>query len=296
MKFDTQKLNDITTVLIQNVFGETVLGVRNLFGLGSVNFTAAVTTDKKVLIVRLNIEDGIENYRKEKWAIHLAVQQGVPAPEVLYVGELDGVAASVFPFVEGHNGTLHPDKTIIWHYLGDYAKRTHDIDVPGFGEALSNEDTWQSYLQYNIDSLTQDDDLIKLGILHQASSQLLKDTFTRLSQTTLQFGLSHGDLSERNTIVDAQGKVWLIDWGNAGVQVVPHFDFDGVLSSNVAADTLEFASFLAGYGMTRERFEKLHPQIQDFSLLQATDKLRWAIDRKPERIENYARRLEQKIK
>src|SRR5579871_5638180 len=127
-------------------------------------------------------------------------------------------------------------------------------------------------------------DLIKLGVLNQASSQLLKDTFTRLSHTTLQFGLSHGDLSERNTIVDAQAKVWLVDWGCANAHVIPHFDFDGVLSSNVAADTLEFASFLAGYGMTRERFEKLHPQIQDFSLLQATDKLRWAIDKKPERI------------
>ena len=157
MKFDTQKLNDITTVLIQNVFGETVLGVRNLFGLGSVNFTAAVTTDKRVLIVRLNTEDGIQNYQKEKWAIHLAVQQGVPAPEALYVGELDGVAASVFPFVEGHNGTLHPDKATIWHYLGDYAKHTHEINVLGFGEGLSNEDTWRRYLQYNIDSLTRDD-------------------------------------------------------------------------------------------------------------------------------------------
>lgn len=73
-------------------------------------------------------------------------------------------------FVDGVNGL---DSTVpksdIWRQLGEYAKLSHSIHVKGFGENLidsvhgefqspsraGSDGSWQGYVQYNINSLTE---------------------------------------------------------------------------------------------------------------------------------------------
>jgi len=300
-KNEKQKLENIAAKVVQEILQEKALEIKDISQFGEVNYTCSVKTDKRLVVVRMNAEDGVEKFQIEEWSIRLAIREGIPTPPVLYVGEVDGVAVGIFPYIEGVNGKLFPDKGIVWKNIGKYAKRIHQILVNGFGETLIKgeahqfKDNWQRYVQYNIDSLTPQDKLIEMGVLDEKTSQLLKDIFIRLLNTPLKFGLSHGDLSERNTIIDLQGKVWLIDWGCISAQVIPHFDFTAVLDWNLDKGSSEFSSFLQGYGMTEEEFEAIYPQILDFALLQTTDKLRWAIDRNPEEIQRFAGRLKKKI-
>ena len=50
-------------------------------------------------------------------------------------------------------------------------------------------------------------------------------------------------------------------------------------------------NFLDGYGMNLDEYRAIKPEIQILSLLQAIDKLRWAIDRNQEKIEEFSTRV-----
>jgi aminoglycoside phosphotransferase (APT) family kinase protein len=301
MTFDHLRLERLAGEIVAGFSGEAVLEVTRPFEFGEVNFTALVTTEQRKFVVRLNPEDGIETFQREAWAIQLASAQGVRTPAALHVGEYEGVAASIFPYIDSINGKQYADKAKIWWNIGRFASRMHSIPVSGYGEELVDAaahqfgDTFQRYLQYNIDSLTPDDELIREYLLTSVQSWQLREALSRLAKADLKFGLSHGDLSEKNTLVDAGGSVWLIDWGCLGAQVVPHFDFDAVLGWNCTANTPEFANFLAGYGMSAAEFSAILPEIEAFGLLQAVDKVRWALARQPDAIPEKVNDLHKRL-
>jgi hypothetical protein len=202
----------------------------------------------------------------------------------------------VLPYIEGQNGSLSPNKSLLWETLGKFTNRIHEIKTNGFGDKkVKNgnntfEDTWKRYLDYNIDSLNSEDMLIAMGVLTALSSNKLKETFKELKIESFSFGLNHGDISEKNTIISPTGEIWVLDWGSAHSHVIPHHDFLGVLAW-IDSDSPEFSAFLKGYGMTKDKFDQIRPQLKKLELLQITDKLRWAIDRKPERIEEFKKIL-----
>jgi len=103
--------------------------------------------------------------------------------------------------------------------------------------------------------------------------------------------LCHGDLAPRNTAVAEDGRVFLLDWGCAQANVVPHFDVGEVLCSELSADSEEFAAFLDGYGMTRAAFEDQALDRTAIMALCRADLLRWAIDRAPASIPDCASQL-----
>ena len=300
-KSNSRDLKEVATHFIQDIFHRRVFNVIDLTGrYGSVNSTHVVKTDGDTFVVRLNTEESVKRFELEKWAINLAIAADVSTPPMIYVGEMDGIAVSVLPFVPGQNGKEVTNKKELWRALGEYLRKIHNIHVKGYGETLEDPDqhlfkgSFREYVGYNLESLNAQDPLLKMGVLDERTSNLLQDTFTQLSKTTFQFGLSHGDVSVKNTVVDEKRKVWLLDWGCAQAQIVPHFDFDGVLGW-IKPESEKFASFLQGYGMTLAEFQLIYPQILDFSLLQATDKLRWAIDKKPANIKKFSVRLKKKI-
>lgn len=301
-KADKEKLKNIARSVIEDVFAEEIIELRSIVDLGEVNYTLFVKTSKRPLIVRLNGEDGIEKFQTEKWASERAKEIGIPTPPFLHLCEVEGVAVTVLTYVEGINGKIHPEKTMIWEQLGKYAKRLHSINVKGFGDELIDQkahqfkDSWQRFVQYNIDSLNSEDKLIELGVIDIKTSQKLKETFINLFSIPLRFGLCHGDISEKNTIIDPQGKVWLIDWGCVHAQAVPYFDLWSIIDWNVQPGSAEFDSFLQGYGLTNDEFNGMYPKLVDFALLETTDKLRWAIDKKPEKIQSFSSRLKKKLK
>ncbi|WP_307544566.1 phosphotransferase family protein [Paenibacillus sp. V4I5] len=205
-------------------------------------------------------------------------------------------------FIDDDNGL---DSTVlksdVWRQLGEYAKLIHSIQVKGFGENLidpnngefqspshaGSDGSWQGYVQYNINSLTEYDRFINLGVITQMESQRVRKLFENLKKEPFRFGLNHGDISLKNTIVNQEGQVILLDWGSAEVSVVSHGDIIQVMQCQILGEGPnidEFKAFLDGYGLS----EKDLTDLKHLLLLRAFDKLRWAIDRSPNLIEPFA--------
>jgi hypothetical protein len=72
-------------------------------------------------------------------------------------------------------------------------------------------------------------------------------------------------------------------------------DFAEILHSSLDEDSQEFSLLLESYGMTKEEFEKIKPDIHRLELLRFADKVRWAIDRKPDLIEQKAKELKEAL-
>ena len=291
---ENTKINLETTVhtLCQKELGEGVKDLRKIEAFGIVNVVYFVETNKRRYIFRLNTEDGLGQFLKESWCMDEAHKKGIPTTSVLKCSEIDNTAYMIQPYIEGVNGSELENKKIIWESLGKYARLNHGIAVSGFGDRMSEkgvfDGSWQKYLQYNIDSLTEDDKLLQMGAFDITTSQKLRECFKRLSTIKLNFGLCHADFSDTNVIVDNDSKVWLIDWGSAEAHIVPHLDFSVVLKDHLTKNSELFKYFLTGYGMSLLDFEKLEPELNALTVLIATDKLRWAIDRKPKKIEEFS--------
>lgn len=295
--------NDLAKKIIVNVLGEKVQSVYAIKGKGIVNQVFAVKTDVSESIVRMNdVPDTLTIYEKEKWCIEQAMLKGVPGPNILAVGQMDHVTYMIQALVVGKNGEESPlKKEEIWGSLGKYTKQIHSIPVSGFGDILSAptngiftarihdgfDGTWYSFVGYNIKSLTENDPLIQLGILSNEDTKKAKQKFESLLHINFHFGLTHGDLSLKNTIVDDNGKVTLLDWGCAEVHLTPYWDLVQLLKGQLdmgKPNKAEMDAFLEGYGFSENDFQNLQPTIEVLLLLDAFDKLRWAIDCKPERI------------
>lgn len=274
-----------------------------IIGKGITNQVCIVETERHKVVVRMNDNDTFPSFIKEKWCIEQAAAVGVPGPEVLSIGIVDETAYMIQAFIEGDNGL---DSTVpkadVWRKLGEYAKLIHSIQVNGYGENLidpvhgefqspshaGSDGSWQGYVQYNIDSLTEHDRLIELGVITRMDSQKVRKWFENLKSEPFRFGLNHGDISLKNTIVNQANQVILLDW-NAEVSVVPHATVAQLMHYQIlgleeGASVEEFQTFIDGYGIS----EKDLPEMRHLLLLRAFDNLRWAIDRSPDLIEPYA--------
>ena len=286
--------------VIHQLFEDNSLGkvasIETIPDFGEVNIIYHVKASSDQFVVRLNDDEDASQFQKEAWCIEKARDVGLPTPKVTCYGGVDKTNFMILPYLEGQNGSVFPNKSLLWETLGKFTNRIHEIKTNGFGDKkVKNEtnlfeDTWKRYLDYNIESLNSEDLLIELGVLTDLSSNKLKETFKELDNESFSFGLNHGDISEKNTIINPSGEIWLLDWGSANAHVIPHHDFLGVLGW-IDRDSVEFSAFLKGYGMTKNKFDQTHPNLRKLELLQITDKLRWAIDRKPERIEKYKKKL-----
>ncbi|RAP77774.1 aminoglycoside phosphotransferase family protein [Paenibacillus montanisoli] len=281
---------------------ERVTESYQILGKGSVNQVCVVKTGSRTVVVRMNDAGSYAGFVKEKWCIEQSAAVGIPGPEVLSIGIAENTAYMVQTFVAGDNGLDSAvPKSLIWRRLGEYARRFQSIRVSGFGEELvdqvhgvfrspphpGSDGSWLGYVQYNINSLTEKDQLIELGVLTLAASRKVRALFENLKRATFRFGLIHNDLSLKNTIVNEAGQVYLLDWENAEVSAAPHEDLIELLKCQMlggSPDQEEFKAFLDGYGLGEEDLAV----TRHLMLLRAFDKLRWAIDRSPDQIEPFA--------
>jgi len=161
--------------------------------------------------------------------------------------------------------------------------------IPGRGRFRNSfTPTWDAHIRYNLDALCDGDRLLGLGVYlpHQAES--IRDAFSCLlagfETGRLRLGLLHGDLSPRNVMVGTDETIHLIDWGCALVHAVPHYGLACLLRSRLedgSVSETDEASFRAGYGLDVDAYEAMVRDIQCIALLDAFDKLRWALDRSP---------------
>ena len=146
-------------------------------------------------------------------------------------------------------------------------------------------------LSHNIESLTENDPLIKLKVLTQLQSKLIRDVFADLRGREFTFGLIHGDISLRNTIVDKRGRVHLLDWGSAEAGIVPHHDLIEMLMMNMVKgdpDDAAIRAFLDGYGISPAEFKQMMPELESLLVLRSFDHLRWAIDSNVEELDTLS--------
>ena len=257
-------------------------GVR-LLGQGSNNFVFAGDG----IVVKLSKphrEAGaLGEYRKEAWCSGAARARGVRTPEVLEFGTLEGRAFQIQEFVAGH-APAAAEAASTWRALGDAARRINGIAVEGWGGSMAADgvfaESWAQHLAYNIASLTDADPLIARGVLDAASSAQLRAAFERLAAGSFRFALCHADLALWNTLIDAEGQVWLLDWGCAVAHVVPHHEFNEI-ARGARPDAAMMGAFLEGYGMSRTEYDALRPERRALSALREVDTLRWALEKSP---------------
>ncbi len=283
--------------IFASVFAETVLHISPLIDKGAVNQVFVVEARNSKFILRMNATDSLDEYEKEVWASGRAFERGVSVPAILKIGVFEEKAFSIQTFIEGAEGrNVAGDKSFVWKKLGEYASRIHRIKTVGFGLKFRDlatgnaQKSWLEYLEYNVESLRETDELRKLGVLNAAQSESVREIFENLRQRKVKFGLNHGDLSLKNTIVDDSGVVHLIDWGSAEASIVPHHDLIQLLKMNLLENNpsdAEMRAFLDGYGITNGEYEAMLPDLKALSLLRAFDKLRWAIDWKITNLEDY---------
>lgn len=304
--------NDIQLVsrISSKFLNDRHLRVVPILRRGSVNKVFIVETRNTKLVVRMRDHDeSLEEYKKEAWCTEKAVLLSVPVAAVLDVGVIERHAYMIQPYIEGDEGrdSLF-QRSHIWRQLGKHARLIHSIEVAGFGLKRSDltqgnsRESWVQYLNYNIESLDENDQLLKLKVLTQPQSGIIRTIFEKLTEQSFDFGLNHGDLSLKNVIVDESGQVTLLDWGSAEASIVPHHDLIQILKMNMIEndpDDGEIQSFLEGYGISQSKFAEMLPTLESLLLLRAFDKLRWAIDWGVEGVESYiihARRaVEQKL-
>lgn len=280
-------------------FGQATTSVEALLGLGSVNEIFVARFPEKKIIIRLPKPEDKHRagafYEKEAWCLAQAAALGIPSPIVLTQGEHDGWAYQIQGFVEGVNGeqsTLDPGT--LWQTLGNYARRFHTLAPTGFGEYLTEflatdgGDRWHGFIDYNLRSLTSDDDLLALGVYLPNQRDTIHARFSDLRQREFRLGLCHGDLAPRNTLIAPDGTLILVDWGCAEAHLVPHYELLNVPIEHQAA-------FLDGYGWPHATRAALMADVAELALLKSFDLVRWAIDRCPERTQELADAARKKV-
>lgn len=298
MTIELNKDIELASRLTSNFFNEPLGRIAPLIGKGSVNKVFIVETVNRRAVVRMSDRgEALDEYHKEAWCMERAAERGVIVPSVIGVGRYEGNAYIVESYIAGDEGRDIPAaKLRIWRELGRYAKLIHSIHVHGFGLKLSEirqgdaRKSWLRYLEYNIESLTEEDALIKLKVLTPQQSKVVRSVFADLKGREFTFGLNHGDISLKNTIVDVHGGVTLLDWGSAEASIVPHHDLIEMLKMSMLEgdpDDEAIMAFLESYGISPAGYEGMMRELEALLLLRAFDKLRWAIEWNPKELDSF---------
>lgn len=276
--------------IIFNEFKEKVISIQEIIGFGTVNKVYEIKGNQSDYIIRINEDiNQIIEYKKEKWCLEEVIKLGIKSPKVLKIGVSFEVSYMIQEKIEGINGKLcsSKEKEEIWHTLGIYAKKYQKIKRIKVEEVERNEfhKNWKARLDYNIKELHSEDSLLKKGVLNKNEQKSAKAIIGKLKNKDLKEGLVHGDLCPRN-VIWAKGEVYLLDWGTAVINVIPHNEI-GILLLSEEANETEFQSFLKGFGINEKDYKTIENEIHTLNLLHRLDKYRWAEAYDLENIERY---------
>ncbi len=279
----------LASILFQEL-GERTHASEQILGLGSVNQVFLLKGTKGEYILRLNSaqEKGIE-FRKEAWCQQKARALGIPCPELFAFGELQDWVYLLMEYLPGKNGSqcTGQEQISIWQKLGCYAKKVHQIPEWGDSVVAAQEfhANWQARLSYNLARLNSSDSLLREQGLNPKLHRNISHRLQQLRGMNLNVGLVHGDLCPRNTLVN-QDEVYLLDWGTAQINVIPHLEMVQVMNAG-EANTEAWEAFLDGMGFSLRDFESIQHEVQLIHLLHSIDTYRWAETYAKEHLNRY---------
>ena len=297
---------ELAAAIVRQV-GNKPTATREIVGLGSVNHVFVVGTPSgEEWVVRFCRDPSdIDKYDEESWCLLAARRCGVPVPELIAVGELDGVRYIVQSFVEGENADSHRSPEL-WRTLGRYACMVNDIPMASsapqglfgrFGRDPVRD--WRAHVEYNLEQLGSDDPLIRLNVYAPSQEQALRACIESLHDRIDRFGLTHGDLVPRNVLLPGAGPATVIDWGSASVGPAPFLDYLRIASDDdhEGFSPADLEAFAEGYGFRIDRVVRL---AEDINLLSRIDLVRWALDhqrldRLPEIVSKARRAVAQRV-
>lgn len=286
---------ELSRTLLADLFIASLKNIVAIKGKGEVNDVYLLESYSNKYILRINSVHELDRFKKEQWCYERTRENEVSGPQVYAVGKTEDFAYMLLEFIEGSNGEAIHASLSVWKTLGRHLKNIHNISTNGFGENLDDRQNggrkqWTNYLDDNFKSLV-DREFVELGIIDSVTSQKLAETIANLKQKEFVFGLNHGDYSLANVVVNELENPYVIDWGNAQAHIVPHFDLSVILDESLSDDSPEFLALLKGYGLTFEQYLEIKEEIKAIRLLEAIDKLRWALERSPGDVEYYKNRI-----
>jgi len=282
--------------IINSVTGEQLTSITEIINFGSVNNVFDVACQKNNYIVRLNKDKNKRlEFLKEEWCINNVKELGVLVPKVLHNGIYDGFPFMIQEKIKGVNGSTcnKIEKMRIWKSLGKYSLKYSQIKQIEIPELIASEfhANWKSRLEYNIEKLNTEDSLLTNKVFSLREHVEIRRTLISLRGREYKVGLIHGDLSPRNVIIN-ESSLYLIDWGTAEINIVPHSEI-GIILIEGEANALEFQSFLEGMEIDQKEYVEKEFEIRILNILHRLDKYRWAAEYDVENLENYEKKLRQ---
>ena len=266
--------------------------VSPLSGPGGVNHVFLATSSAARAVIRFPADPlRPDEFEVEQWCLRMAEQAGIGSPHVLARGRLGDVPYLIHTFVVAAEGEPGPSP-YLWRTLGSLARTIQRIEITPdapdglfsrFGRDLPA--AWTQHLSYNLDQLSPRDPLLQLGVYRSDRQGPIRSRLRRLSGIRWTFGLRHGDLAPRNLLLADDGSPVLLDWGAASAGIVPYGELLVLMKAHrlTGEPTAgELDAFAAEVGVSLADDAEL---VEDLLLLDAMDLVRWARDKRPDRLD-----------
>ncbi len=248
----------------------------NRINNGLSNFVYEVVMESRDdLIVRISpVPQQLNVYLKEQWCAARARELGVPAPDILEVGnELIGYPYMVTRKEIGIDGNKFPDRRKVLSQLAHFNAVINTIDTQSFGgvfdwsnNTLSKNDNWKDYLYKEFEIEWRMEVFRKYKVLEKQNMlQLEKGVNALMSLKDPKPRLNHGDMRLKNVLVNEEGDiVALLDWENSVSTITPHWDLSIALHDLTIDEKNEY---LKSYGMAPRDFKKISKLMKTFNIL-----------------------------
>lgn len=122
--------------------------------------------------------------------------------------------------------------------------------------------------------MNEEDSLLKKKIFTAIEHKKISTLLANIESIDFNTGLVHGDLCPRNVIVNGD-IIYLLDWGTAEINVVPHSEI-GILLLSEEASNVQIRYFLKGLGLNSQDYRTMEYELNILNLLHRLDKYRWA--------------------
>jgi hygromycin-B 4-O-kinase len=263
---NSKKAGHVVRKLVAHHFGSKAAKIKREAG-GLTNLVFAVEHAAGNFIVRVNFDRAKLNpFLKEQWAVERAREAGVPAPQILEVGDMP-VPHMILKREAGEPATHHPDRKRILRDLGSHAARINLIQTSGFGgtfdwsrNQLSRNSDWSDFLHGEFRLNERLRTLTRHRMLPSDQVKKIRATLDSACQPGRKPALNHGDLRLKNVLVDSNGKITtILDWEHCSSNLAPEWEFSLALH-DLSID--EKQEFLTGYGLSTRAFAAMAPTIK----------------------------------